>query len=136
MSLAKFGFISFLQGSAGVSALVSDRVYPRRLDKGPTLPALVVEKVGERILTEVHSMTNSGGVWQTDLRVWVFAKTDYDAEVIRKAVIDAAVGYTGAMGSITARGTFLNEDADFSDDDLVEMDLFAGNVDFSILWNG
>ena len=52
--MIKHAFVAFLQANAGVQATVGNRVFPRRLDNRPTLPALVIHEINTEII-RAHS---------------------------------------------------------------------------------
>jgi len=85
---------STLSGAAGVTALVSTRIYPDVAPQEGSLPAITFERTG----TEYHN-TIHGTVIATvaALDVWCMGATRASAE----AVCDAATAAVAAAGFIT-----------------------------------
>lgn len=81
-----------LSGAAGVTALVSDRIYPDFLSQGKALPAIVYARVETEYLTTIHTATACAAL--VTMETWCFAKTRPAAE----ALADAAQAALGAGG--------------------------------------
>lgn len=134
--MIKFGFAHFLKANAGVRALVEDRVFPRRLDNQPALPALVINKISEVPET---SHSGSSGLKETRLQVDVWGNSDEEMEQVKTAVIGAAHLYSGEMGESSVQTCFLEDDGDLFDEDAMNSadsrsNNFGGSLDFIITW--
>jgi hypothetical protein len=69
---------------AGVTALVSDRIYPGLLPQGKALPAIVYLRTDGEYVTTIHSSTPLGS--RVEMEVWCIAGTNTAAEAIGNAV--------------------------------------------------
>lgn len=85
MSKAQKAVYNILSNAAGVTALVSTRIYPQRLPAGTSYPAITYQRI-----SDVPWMTKSSYIsGQSRVQVNVFSKTNDNATAIETAVIAA-----------------------------------------------
>lgn len=83
-----------LSGNAGVSALVSTRIYPVVLPQGATLPAVTFMEVSA---PKIRTMGGRlGGSPRFQITCW--ATTPSGARGVSDAILDALDHYSGTMG--------------------------------------
>lgn len=96
--------MTLLKGTAGITALTGQRVYPSKLIQNPTYPALTVAQIGDEEIARTMSQTVGGarlvsGRWQID----AWAATEKAARAAGLAVftgIDAYNATTLVAGAI------------------------------------
>lgn len=77
---------SRLSGFAGLSSLVSSRIYPNTLPQNPTLPALTFRRVST---VPFSAMSNDTGVTRCRLQVDVWARKYSDLDAVGDQVRQA-----------------------------------------------
>ena len=124
----KYVLIDLIKNNAGISALVGNRVFPRRLDRQPVMPALLITK-----LSNYNMMAHDGatGLIESKLQIDIFAKADYDVENLKNTICQEMHGCTGTG----IQGLFIEEDADFLDDALLDVDEYGGSLGVTMFWN-
>ena len=92
------GLFAYLSANAGVSALVSTRIYPNKLPQTVTLPALTYQRIDS---PRVHSHDSSGSVGTARPRFQFdcWATTYAAAKALSDALRGALNGYKGTMGT-------------------------------------
>lgn len=122
---------SYLSGYAGLSSLVSNRVYPVLLPQDCQLPAVTYQRVsGPR----VHCQGGDPGIAHPRIQVSCWAVTYSAARSIAAQVIAALQDFTGTMGGtggVTVQASFLDDDADLYDP---ETQTYHVPVDF-VIWH-
>lgn len=96
--LIEEALFSYLSTNAGVSALVSTRIYPMTIPQDKALPAVAYQRVGGlRVLAHDNSAKLAGGRWQFTCQA-----ESYDTAKDVAAAIRAALhGYRGLMGGVS-----------------------------------
>lgn len=79
---------SLLSGNAGVTALVSTRIYPDVLPEECAYPALVFARAGTEPIMTIHGARRGAFV---DLSIACWARTRSSADAVAAAVIAAIV---------------------------------------------
>jgi hypothetical protein len=103
------GLFTFL-ATAGTTA--GNRVYPRKLPQGVTLPAMTYFKVSPGI-EYTHSGESGQRTPRYQLDCW---GADYmEARSLANEVITAISGYSGMMGDETVMAAFIEGDRDEDD---------------------
>lgn len=102
----------FFKNTAGISALVSDRVYINRLPQTVTLPAITYQRISTpRVLA--HDTSGATGTAYPRFQVDAWATTYASAKAITDAVRAALNGYKGTMGSggaVTVQGALVQDE--------------------------
>lgn len=136
MKEAKYALVAALKSNAGVEALLGTRVFPRRLDDTTTLPALVVSKAGE---TRERSHDGACNVVRTRLQLDIFAKTDFEIEQVKQAIIEAFDNFSGELvADFFADAIFVDDSIDGSGSDLAgfaeDLEEFRGLLILEMFW--
>lgn len=87
MSAEKLIF-AVLSGAAGVTAIVSDRIYPDVLPQDKPLPAVVYARSGTEYL---HTLGTPAVASSATIEIWCFGMTRPDAEALGDAVLTALI---------------------------------------------
>lgn len=86
---------NYLSSYAGLSALVSSRIYPLVMPQTPTLPVVVYQQVsGPR----VHAMGNDPGIMDARYQFACWASAHDDAAAVAQQIRLAFENYSGTMG--------------------------------------
>ena len=91
---------SRLGAVAGVTALVSTRIYPDQGPQKPTDPYITFRVVSER--HEHHMTAAAGGVFAR-VQIDCWSRTSEDAAAVGEAVRNALQGWTGTAGSVAVK---------------------------------
>ncbi len=89
---------TYTLAGVGVAALVSTRMYARKLPQNPTLPAVVYQRIDTRRL---HDLDGPDGLPRPRMQVTCWAMTPTDAMALAAAVRVQLDGYRGAWGAMT-----------------------------------
>ena len=121
---------SYLSGVAGLTALVSTRIYPLMMPQDVTLPAVTYQRIsGPR----VHTMGTDPGLESPrfQLSSWAssYSSVKAVAEQVRLALQDYA-GTMGGAGGVVVQRAFLEGDQDFYEPDTL---IYQVASDF-IIW--
>jgi len=79
---------SVLSGASGITALVSDRIYPDILPQKKPLPAVVYTRSGTEYLSTLGSPAVASSA---TIEIWCFALTRPAAEALADAVLTALI---------------------------------------------
>lgn len=108
---------SQLLADAAVAALVTDRVYPKKLPQGPTFPAVVYHRVGTgRAMSQAGVDGLAEARFQFDCHARTYAQARELAEKLRLALVDFQ-GSMGGVGGVQVDGVFHDSELDDYDDD-------------------
>ena len=127
------GLVYHLGHAAGVTALVSTRVYGSRIPQGATLPCITVSRISTpRTIT--HDTSGSAGTAHARMQIDAWGELEATVKGITDAVRAALNGYRGTMGS----GNTVTVQAAWVDDEQREFDpetgLWRSQSDF-IIWH-
>lgn len=86
-----------LKDNAGVSALVSTRVYSTVAPEGAALPFVVFQQLGG---DHDHHMGGANGLTRREIQIAYYANKPKDAEAGGEAIRDAIDGFHGTMGTV------------------------------------
>jgi hypothetical protein len=89
---------SYVLADVAIAAAVGVRMYPRRLPQGPTLPALVYQRVDTRRL---HDFDGPDGLPRARVQIAAWASNVAGAWELANAVRARLDGYRGAWGDVT-----------------------------------
>lgn len=106
---------SRLNGFAGLTSLVSDRVYSKQVSQDSVRPLVFFEMTGTQRISAING--DSGTVIRT-IRVISEALTLDAALDVSEQVRAALQRWSGVEDGITIMDTFINDESDSFDDDL------------------
>jgi hypothetical protein len=99
-----------LAAYAGLTALVSARIYPLRLAQSPTLPAVTYQRIST---VPVQALSASASVMiRTRLQVTSWATTYAGVQLVAaqvRACLDGFAGMLGGAGGVNCTLTWLNQ---------------------------
>jgi hypothetical protein len=122
------GIYGILSAYAGLTALVSTRIYPLVLPQDCDLPAVcyqLVSDVPEYILAKAVANQNAR------VQVNSYAITLDAAKSVAIQVKAAMVGYDGTIGSVAVRDITIANEQDLYESDL---DIYNLTVDFMVIY--
>lgn len=128
--IVKFELIKFLKLQSSLIALVGDRIYSKFADADKTMPAITVVKSGE---SRDYDHSGDIAIVRSSISITVFAESDFAVEEIKDVVIELLHGESIQLGDGRA-SIELIDDSDVIEDSLVEMNISAGNLEFTINW--
>jgi hypothetical protein len=106
------GLAAFLAANAGISALVSTRVYKNKLPQTVTMPALTFQRIdGPRLLT--HDTSGKTGTASPRFQFSAWGASYSSAKGVTDAVRAALNGYQGTMGTtdpVTVQGALIADE--------------------------
>lgn len=87
--------ISLLSGNAGVSALVSARIYKSELPRGFVLPALAVHRSGSG--SKDYTFSGPTPIREDQIQIDAYGGDAETCQQVAEAVRIALIGYTGTL---------------------------------------
>lgn len=129
MSLPEEHLFSRLTGFAGLTSLVSSRVYSIKLPSNCTFPAVTYFRVSSN---PVESMTGSSALSFARFQLDSWAKTYTEAKNLAEQVRLCLQGYKGTIAGITFFGVNFIGDRDLFDD---EAEIYRVSADYWIHYN-
>jgi hypothetical protein len=90
---------SKLKNNAGVSALVSSRVYPQKASQGVTLPCVVYQRLSTTDRLLYHNGKTNSALSRFQIDCW--ARTPSAALQLSQAVVGCLHGWVGTEGGET-----------------------------------
>jgi len=84
-------FYEKMRTDAGISALVSNRIFPDQLPQKVTLPAISYQRIAGQ---SIRSHSGAGSIEKATIQVSAWAKKPTQARAVAQAVIDALNGQT------------------------------------------
>lgn len=119
-----------LSGAAGLSALVSTRVYPELMPQSPTLPAVVYQMISND-REERHGGQTGDARPRFQITCW--ASTPLAAAAVAEQVRLALMAMSGSVASVTIRGVWnAGETRGYEPDTLrhfVALDFFVAHLE-------
>lgn len=93
------GLIAFLNATAGVTNLVSTRIYKNKLPQTTTMPAITVQRIST---PRVHTHDTSGatGTAYPRFQIDAWGASYTSCKTVTDAIRTALNGYKGTMGSV------------------------------------
>jgi hypothetical protein len=121
--------LPILLADGGISAAVDDRVYPRRLPEGATLPAISWFRVStQRIYTyDPYEATDAWATARVQFNCW--SRSEEEADRVGEAVLLCLSGYGSTLGGELIGSSFAVNDLDLYDS---EVEIFRRVLDFYI----
>lgn len=108
--LIEEAIFAHLSADAGVSAAVSDRVYPVELPRPPLYPAIVYHRISApREHTHDGSAKFASPRFQFDCLAGTFLEARRIQEAVRVA-LDGFKGTMGGVGGVEVHGAFVEDD--------------------------
>ena len=118
-----------LAAFAGLTSLVSTRIYPGVTAQPPTYPFVVYQRIsGPRI----QKITGPSGVAQARFQIDAWADTVLGARAVADQIRYALDGYRGTSDTIVVKGSTLLDDRDFVDDSVPPNVYYRASQDFLI----
>ena len=105
---------TYLQTQAGLTALVSTRMYPVRLPQKPTLPALVITKIAK---PREYSHSGDSNLANPTYQFDCWAKTHEGAVALQAKLDLALTGFKGTMDTTDVGATFIKNVIDDEEPD-------------------
>lgn len=106
------GLAYFLKNTAGITALVSTRIFPNKLPQTTTLPAITFQRISTpRVHT--HDTSGAGGTAHPRIQIDVWGETYESCKDVTDAIRTALNGYKGTMGAVdpvTVQGALIDEE--------------------------
>jgi hypothetical protein len=103
------GLYTYLGANAGVSALVSTRIYPVVLPEGKALPALVFQRISS---DRHYHLSGYSQLCYARMQITSLATTPEGARGLAEAVRNALDAYAGAMGSTTVQSCMMDNEVE------------------------
>jgi len=100
-----------LKAYAGLTALISTRVYGMFIPQGATLPCLVVQRISTPRILTMDSSGATGDLTSPRFQFDAWATTQLSTKTISDQVRAALNGKTGSTGGVTLRASLANEEA-------------------------
>jgi hypothetical protein len=118
---------TILSGFAGLTALVSTRIYPRRAPQEVTAPYVIFQRIST---IRDHSHSGPSGLANPRYQFDAYAATPEEADAISDQIRLALDGYTGTVTSgespalfpdVWIQGIFAEDERDITFDDKAEL---------------
>jgi hypothetical protein len=123
--------IARLKAVAGVSALVSTRIYGGRVPQSAIYPLIRIQRIGSD-----HAQDTSGasGLCQALMQIDCFGKLVADAKSVAEQVRLALQGWRGTQGSTNFRSILLTDQRDLDEHDQQggELGFYGVSMDFTV----
>lgn len=106
------GLYHFLTNTAGITALVSTRIYPNKLPQTVTLPAITYQRISTpRIHT--HDTSGKTGTAHPRFQFDAWGTSYASCKAVADAIRAALNGYRGTMGGadpVTVQGALIDDE--------------------------
>lgn len=130
MAVLDEGIIDYLDGIAGITALVSTRVYSFRIPQNATLPCIVLQRISTPRIATMDMSGATGTLASPRFQFDAWATTYASAKAITDAIRAALNGRTGATGTgVTIRAALIQDEVPEYDP---ETKLYRGRSDYQI----
>ena len=127
MSVLEQALYTRLTGYAGLSALVSSRIYADRLPQNPTLPALTYQRISRE---PWESLSASDGVEDAGIQIDVWASTVSSRSSVTVQVLAALKRQTWTEDGIAVLDAFIESDITQFDPDV---SLYRETLDMKVV---
>lgn len=117
---------AYLEGNAGLSALIAGRVYAQNLPQKAALPAVVYSEVSGK---RMETMEGTTGLNDGRYQITCYALDYKTAKQVSQAVRAALHGFSGAMGGTNVQNSSLLNERDIWDFVTLE---YRVDLDFQI----
>ncbi len=108
MAVLEEGLLTYLQAYAGLTALISTRVYLRTVPQGVTYPCLTFQRISTPRVKTMDSSGATGDLASPRFQFDAWATTDLAAKAITDQVRAALNGKQGAVGAVTIRAALVD----------------------------
>lgn len=122
---------AMLTGAAGVTSLVSDRIYPVPLPQGCTLPAIAVEHVSTIELTTVDA-NSAYGLVRSRIQVTVLAKTYPEQKTLLDEVRKACNYQRGTFNGVRVQQVLRDTVGPDGYSTENEREVYSQSIDFQV----
>ncbi len=122
-----------LLASAGVTALVGQRVTWLERPQASALPAIVLQRIGGQ---PDYAMDGPTGLAQSRVQVDCWGGAYATAKAVARAVVEGLSGASFAGSGMTVHGTFFDNERDFIESDAADVRLYRTSLDFILWTNG
>ena len=130
MTVIDEGLIAYLKTIAGVTGLVSTRIYGMLIPQGATLPCVVVTRISTPRTLTMDTSGATGDLINPRFQFDAWATTHSSTKAITDALRATLNGKTGSVGGVTIRAALANEEAPTWEP---EAELYRGRSEF-IIW--
>lgn len=135
MAVLEEALLSYLTGYAGLTALISDRVYFMRIPQGATLPCVTFQRISTQRETTMQSSGATGDLARPRFQFDVWGTTAAAVKPITDQIRAALNGKTGTIGSgayvLTIRAALVdNEDDEYNP----EVNLYRSRSEY-VIWH-
>lgn len=100
---------SYLTSYAGLTALVSDRIYPLVIPEQASLPAIAYQRISTRI---TYSHDGDSELDRPRFQFACVASTAKAAREVAEQVVAALSGYSGTMSGLNVGASFIENQLD------------------------
>ena len=106
---------TYLLTQPGLTALISNRIYPMKLPQKPTLPAIVRQKIDS---TKLHGFSADYGA-ATRIQLTAWALTESEASAIKEQIRIATQNYMNQTmgGGVSVKNIEFDEGPDMYEDE-------------------
>lgn len=108
------GIYAHLQSRAGLTALVADRVYPRKMPRTPVFPLVLYTRVGT---ARAASHSGPDGLAEPRIQFDVWAQDPDSADAVAEQLRLALNGFRGQMGDVEVGSSMVVNEHDDDDPD-------------------
>lgn len=130
MAVAEEALRARLVAVAGVTALVSSRVYPVKLPQSATLPAVTYQRIST---VREGAMGADSDIVRVRVQVTSWADSYSGVKSLSEAVRAALQRYSGTSAAVDVRDCFLDSELDLYGEDESEAGVHAVAQDFILI---
>lgn len=105
------GIIAYMKATAGITALVSTRIYPLVLPEKATLPALVVTRISTPRIVSHDTSGATGDLISPRYQFDAWGASQAATKAIADALRAALNGKKGVAGGVTLRAALADDEA-------------------------
>jgi len=130
MTVIDEALVAYLKTVAGVTALVSTRIYGMRMPQTTTLPCVTTKRIDTPRVLTMDSSGSSGDLVHPRFQIDCWDITHSSVKGITDAIRAALHGKTGSFSGITIRASLANEEVPEFEP---ETNLYRGRSEY-IIW--
>lgn len=120
---------SRLDNDSAVSALVSSRIYPRKIPQSPTYPLI---SYSVQTLDQPTAMGSDPAMATKTFQVDCYSQSYSQCKDLSDKVRQSLQRWRGTEAGVTIQGSFLESEIDFFED---EVEAYRVSMDFSITFD-
>jgi len=129
MALAEEHLFSRLSGFAGITALISSRIYPIKIPPNTTMPALTYTRISGR---RIESLLGNSALCYARYQLDAWGRKYSDVKALAEQVRLCLEGYKGTLAGVIFYGVNYLGDQDLYEDDT---EVFRVSMDFVVHHN-